>query len=345
MTDKKPTLKVVKELLSAADRFVEAKCWETMRDIDVFGVDDPVSGEVVLCTVVGNLGNVFGLTVHRDLEAFYELIGNGARGKRPDMSQWFRNFNGLLMFLATKAELDSDDRGMMERAAYKPAVRGKWPQFRSCLPKFVPWMLDSDEAVLMTICLQQTVEMASRVVRQPDLLGGDPFKSILVRVSEDRNGQREWHDALMLPPLFEPAPPPEAPPLDDLRLRRLKSNIPQVGGKWEIDCDLSEMPVQDRRGERPYFPYCVLIVDGGSGVILGNELAGHDFAEGMVDLILKTVSHVKVCPEEIVVKRDEIQTVLEPLARRLGCRISKAKRLPALDPALEEIQQFLRSRV
>lgn len=344
MAEKRPTLKIEKELLAAADDFVASKCWETMRDIDVFGVDDPATGQVVLCTVVGNLGEAFGLAVHRDLDAFYELIGNGARGQRPDMSQWFRKFNGLLMFLVPKAELGPDDLKMTERAAYKPSVRGKWPQFRSCLPKFVPWTLDRGEAVLMSLCLQQAVEMASRVARQPDLLGGDPFRAILVRVCRDQDGHREWHDALMPPPLFEPAPPPETPAMDQLKLRRLRSGISRIGGRWEIDCYVSEMPVQER-GERPYFPYCVLIVDAGSGMILGNEIVGHDFVPGMVDFVLETATQLSVLPEEIVVRQDDVQTVLEPLAKGLGCRIGKAKRLPALDPALREIQQFLRSRM
>ena len=76
----------------------------------------------------------------------------------------------------------------------------------------------------------------------------------------------------MEPALLEEEDLPDVP-LDELRLARIKKAAQFMDAVWEMDFFLSPTPVQDKRGERPYYPYMTMTVDHRSGFIFGTDLA------------------------------------------------------------------------
>ena len=75
---------------------------------------------------------------------------------------------------------------------------------------------------------------------------------------------------------------------------------------WEMDFFLSPSPVQDKKGERPYYPYLTLTVDHESGFIFGTDLASPEtYLEEFPERFLALAERLERLPVEIWVKRED----------------------------------------
>ncbi|MBM4295731.1 MAG: hypothetical protein FJ126_12625, partial [Deltaproteobacteria bacterium] len=71
-----PPSPVWRELYAAAVNINKLAPWEWMYDADIFGVQNPVNGEIAYCCILGGLGEVFGLVAYlgtEGLESYYKL--------------------------------------------------------------------------------------------------------------------------------------------------------------------------------------------------------------------------------------------------------------------------------
>jgi hypothetical protein len=76
MKQSKPTNEQWTALYEAAAAFKELAPWQWMYDSDLFGVQDPETGEVGYCCVLGALGELLGLNVHRGRPGIGGVSGN-----------------------------------------------------------------------------------------------------------------------------------------------------------------------------------------------------------------------------------------------------------------------------
>lgn len=76
MSEQSPTLPQWKALYEQALQFKRLACWTWMIEENLFGIQDPKTGEIGYCCVIGSLGEVFGLIVYlgsEGLEGFRKL--------------------------------------------------------------------------------------------------------------------------------------------------------------------------------------------------------------------------------------------------------------------------------
>lgn len=66
----KVALETWKDLCAAAVRFADRRLWDRLEDSSVFGVRDPVSGQMGYACVLGALGEMMALCVYRGDEGW-----------------------------------------------------------------------------------------------------------------------------------------------------------------------------------------------------------------------------------------------------------------------------------
>jgi hypothetical protein len=213
--------------------------------------------------------------------------------------------------------------------------------FRSYLPDYHPWFVTADEARFLTVALQQAIDVTRRFGEDPKALTPPRKGLYLVRVPEQDGTAMRWTDRWLAP---EPMPEATftAPPLDELRIQRIKQTIRARQGVWEADFFLSPTPIQENRGERPYYPYMFLWVDRRSGMVLPPHLAAPDRRDAeFPQHFLTLVEQANALPQEICVLTQEALALLEPSTSRLGVKLRRSRRLGALQDARTSLMGYL----
>ena len=339
-----PSMEEWRELYEAAVAFAEAAPWQWMWDSDQFGVQDPESGEIGYGSVMGRLGQHFALAVYRGSEGLaglWQMREEGPRAQRDPMA---------VLTLQDCLMASCEDRGLLKKAdldlikalGLKFRGRNAWPLFRSYQPGYAPWFLTAPEARFLTQCLQQALEVAHRFRENPDLLPmPEPQGESLVRVPVKQGDRWVWKDTLQRPAPLRPLQAEASPPMDEARLQHLRE-LPSTRGVLQMDSFYSNATIKGEEDERPWYPQIVLAADAESGFILGTELVRADEVPAtLVKQFMGILARVGQRPERIEVHREELRVLLKSAAARLGIRVIRVQRLPALDAARRELTAFL----
>jgi hypothetical protein len=336
------SLSAWKNLYQAAIAFREIACWEWMLDSEIFGVQNPESGEIGYCCVLGYLGQVFGLVIYlgsEGLEQHRKIQSGKIHAGSPE---FVYSQSCLTAWFGDKNDLDQADLKIIRGLGLKFRGSNAWPQFRSLQPGYLPWYLTESEAKYLALSLDQAREVALCLDKDPNWLSGPGKNRYLVRVPVDSQGGWIWESHWL-----KPAPIAKAKvrsyPLDEVRLRRIKNGGGTRQGIWEVDSFYMPTPVVGE--ERPYFPYSILCADHESGFILGTALAEPSAWETeFPPCILDCIEDHNLLPSAIGVRKEELRDLFEPLASRLDIEVQLIRKLPAIDQARRALLKHFKNR-
>ena len=341
MKESQPSISDWRKLYSAAVEFKETACWEWMLDDDLFGVQDPVSGEIGYCCVMGYLGEHFALGVYLGTEGLesYMKIRSGEIAPGDMRAHVIQKC--LMASFEDREFLTNEDRAIIKKLGLRFRGRNQWPLFRIHEPGYPPWHLNKNQAKYLTLALQQTVEVALRFEEDFDMLDAPKRDHYLVRVPKKSGNKLQWEDKWLKPATLEEQKI-VVPPIDEIRLQRIKRNIKRKAGTWEADFFFTPTPIKEKTDERPYFPHAMLYMDTHSGMILGIDMAKPgDYITQFADGLMGIIENVGVIPGEVLVMREEAFELLKLMASRLNINLRLAKRLEAMEEAQASMLQFL----
>ena len=213
-----------------------------------------------------------------------------------------------------------------------------WPLFRNYQPGYLPWYLNREEVLYLTTLIPQVMEVALRIKEKTDLLTSSRKNGYLVRIPEKVGETLAWKEEWLDPPPVEKTGQ-DVPPVDELRLQRIKRNVSRRQGVWEIDQFYSPSVVNE--GGRPYFPYVFLWVDHDTGLVLNVRVAGlSNYQADFQDQLMGLVEKLKFIPNEIWFGNEQPLKLSEPIASTLGIKLTRVNRLPALEKAKKHLFSF-----
>lgn len=344
MAESRPTLEEWRPLYQAAIRLKEVAPWEWMTETDIFGVQNPETGETGFVSVMGMLGEHIALAVYLGSEGLYsfwnfQAMIESSPAVAPEM---LFELPHLQASFEDRAQLSQEDRAVIKQLGLKFRGAQAWPMFRSYRPGFWPWYLEAAEARFLTCVLQQAVGVALRFKEDPALLEPPDNESYLVRVPH--NGEDVvWEDQIVkVPP---PGPKSISIPMDTEALEAVK-RLPHTRNTFEMDLFILPTPIGEKKDERPYLPYMLLMTDADSGMVLGHDLLKPEpDLKAMWELVPVTVvyqlAQVGRVPRQINVRSPLLFELLQLLTAELGFKVNSKSALRSLDQAKESLWNWL----
>lgn len=308
--------------------------WEWMEEQDLFGVQDPESGELGFVSVMGMAGEYRAISLYlgaRGLYGFWHI-----QEMAPLMDpQDLLNQPQLQASFDDREFLEKHDRDIIKQLGRKYRGRGAWPSFRSFRPGYAPWYIERAEARFLTHALEQVLEVAPRVRDEGAIfLAPGSDDSYLVRVAEKQGDALVWRDT------FQSIEPPELTQLmvkfDAKLLEKVKA-LPRK--KIRLEADFFMIPALiGERGERPYYAYVLLMVETQYDMVVGMEvLSPVPSLEQMYSQVgitaLQQLAKLGFLPSQIDVRENVLYGMLMPFAKPLNLNVRQTQRLPRLDRA------------
>ncbi len=340
MKQSEPSLEHWKALYEAAVEFRKIKPWDWAKETDIFGIQNPQNGEVGYCCIMGEMGEVLAIAVYIGTKGLqgYTKIQKGQIKPGDQDSLYIQDC--LMLLFEDKRFVDEEDRQIINELGFKFRGRNSWPIFRNYRPGYFPWFLSRDEALYMTAALQQAKEVCLRLRENKNLLSPPKKKLYLTRVPETRGGVIVWRDEWREPSPFKKVKYSDEK-MDEVRMQRIKKTSDPTPMIWEIDFFYTPTPVAE--GERPYFPYVIMIIDHDSGFIFDMQIAkATGYRKAFLENFLSCIEKRSLIPLEILVRKEEVVNLLKPYILRLNIKLSVVKRLENIDHARREMVKHLK---
>ena len=340
--NREPTLEEWGWLYQSAVAVKELAPWEWMGEIDLFGIENPETGELGFVSVMGMLGEHYCVALYlgaEGLRGFREVSMAGGAGVPEDIF----DARQLQASFEDREFVEKDDRRVMRALGLRFRGRGEWPVFRSYSPGFAPWGVDADEARFLTHALRQTLDVAPRFRDDPLLLdvGAEGDALYLFRVPHKHGESFVWKDETR----HVPPPPPKKLSIDvDTNVMDRIRQLPQARSSFEVDCTTINTLIGGEEGTRPFMPRLLLIVDRESGFILDLQLLLADpSVEAMwaqvPGLVLSCLAGLEQRPRRVLVRARKVYDVLRPALVEVGIKVQRVLWLDAVAEVRESLEE------
>jgi len=316
----------LRELFATAKSFYHAKPWETLADVDTFGIVNPASGQKCYASVMGQGGNFYGLALYLGKTGYKSLLmlqieEEGEQAGDPEEALYEQNC--IMASFEAPDEMDPEDKALIEALSIDVSGMDRWPAFRSYRPGQMPWVIDEAEAKLMIEALPLVPKAVREVMKAYE--DGDNF----LVPGEDHTGKMrffeqgevgEWETKWLEPDTtvsFSPMQFQVSPEV----LKEAKA-IPLSDDFWLIEQFFLREPVMDESMDRPYFPKAFVMLDLQTQVLRGLD-AVHPLRieeEGAGTLVKMFAAH-EVIPRQLVVSNKHNYSLLRPLTKALDIEL------------------------
>ena len=311
--------------------------WEWMGEDDLFAVQNPDTGELGFVSVMGGAGEHLAIGIYIGAEA---VLGFWSMQQLPQVEmEMILAFRQLQLSFDDREYVEDEERAIMKELGLKFRGRNAWPIFRSFLPGYMPWFIDAAEAKFLIYALEQTLEIAPRVKRDPHLLETPDILTYFARVAQDDSGRSAWIDREIV---IQPEQPTSLSLPMDIPLLNKVARLPRKRGfVMELDTIGIEMMMADDSG-RPFLPTLLLGVDANSGMILVHEVldptGGPLVMLAQIPLILvQHFAKLESRPEKVHVTLEPLNGLLRTLDDEFGWKIQVKDELKMLQAAAEAI--------
>ena len=329
-------------LYEVAEQIKELAPWQWMTEKDMFGVQDPETGQIGFVSVMGMLGEHFAIGAYLGVDALHQFweLEDIADSPNPDDLRY-----RLILIPQMQASFEDrefvqkEELGIMRRLGLSYHGHSVYPVFRNLQPGCPLWLLNSEQIPFLKQILEQTLNVAPRYQQDdsllyPDNVGDDEM--YLLRVPTKLDGEVVWTDEIR--PIPKPTIAHKIPIIIDTARYEALQNMPRVGNSVEIDLFMFHNRIVEPKGKQPYFPFILMIVECDSGVVLAHKLLSPlpslDKMYGKIpQIVIDLLLDNKILPYEILTQTHEVTVVLSTAFNKSETPIIQQNSLPMMNEA------------
>ncbi len=335
-------------LYEAMNKVRDLSPWEWMNEHDMFGVQNPETKEIGFVSVMGALGEHYAISLYRGSTGLFGFLAlfDIPPGEPELFSEYLLEIPQLQASFEDRNMLTPRDLEAIKALGLKYRGKKAWPLFRSFKPGYFPWFLESDEIRFLQYALEQTLDVAPRFKDNPHILEPEKEGAMLVRMAKKKGNSLVWEDNDVV---IDPPVPEEIHIAVNADTVDMLKELPTSENEFEIDVFMYPMPVQEKKGERPYYSYAFMIVDAENGMVVSVELMNPGASLGNMwsevpNVLVEKLSQLNIMPKKILVSSDLLYDLFFPLSETLGFVLEAWEELPNLDDARHGLLEFLRMR-
>jgi hypothetical protein len=331
------------QLYAAADAVFALKPWERIPPDILLKISHPVTNEPVYGSILGAMGEVFGISIQFGKWAEYSLMRAFAEDEEDALLRNVHRITSFKIEFVKKSELSAADKQSLKGLAYKPQPWAKgacWPSIEVMKEGSVPCPPDPGDAEVILDIVHCFTAMVQAMARHAD---GNPDtlpEGIAVWPEGRTAGHPvKWDEIEWRPFEVVPEPACEEFQLDEFTVAQLR-HLPQVNEQLELDA--FGVLASVKQGPRPFYVKLGFAVDSKRGILLGFEpgASGTDSLENIVGrLLVEVVSKLKARPKRVLFSQTSLLQAMERVARNLEIEVLYQKRLPAMEEALASLPE------
>jgi hypothetical protein len=162
---------------------------------------------------------------------------------------------------------------------------------------------------------------------------GDPPTTVLIRIPVGKGPKFRWKDHFLI---AHPAWGRTDYPVHISLESRLKlENLPEANQELQIDMFFLPAPVREK-GNRPYFPLVLLMVDAQSGMVTSTTVHPplpdlHSLYESVPQTVLDELLRLGHKPSEIQIRSLLLLGLLKEMLVEAGCPVVLEEDMPEMD--------------
>lgn len=294
----------------------------------------------MFCSVMGRAGEFFGIGLYAGYEALsglYELAVSPV--EELDLLK-LESQDCLMCYFGSRDEVEAEDREVYKRLGLRFQGAHNWIYFRSFSPGCFPWFLDGEQAELAAETLVQLAGAYrdySEGAVPVDFRGGE----LLERRYDQK--QEAWTTGPGRAPRFMTVP--VLAPFEDAKLLKQLKAKKRTKDTLLMEICYLPMPIQERRGKRPYFPQVLLMAENRSAAILGQQYLspGEDAAAAAQELLCGYILEHGL-PASVQVRGKRMAARIEMLCGKAGIPLVQGKEMPLMDRIIEGLFSFISSQ-
>ncbi len=302
------------KLYLASSRFASLKPWEFVNEEDIFGIQDPKTGTIAYCSIMGHLGEFYSLAAYLGVEGLWGFIQVQKLSESENfeeqmlLSHPFEFQNSLIVSFEDRESQSKKSLKIIKELGLKFRGKAAWPLFRRYLPFHFPKEPNIDQIRFLAIILEQACQVLEKIKQDPSILTHPSNdENLLLRVCNDGVWENVWH----IPEIHEMQIKPK---LDLELLSKVQwQNLPHQG-TWITDCSFTHLPLSDNQETCPFLAP-ILSSDGS---LLNLEFISGDISAEFPKLFLQFCIKSASLPERVIVSTKKSFFLLQPLSNALS---------------------------
>ena len=310
------------KLYQIAGQFQKVSPWTWMVNGDLFAVVNPQNGEVGYCSILGNGKEEFGLGIFLGDKGYKRYLS--IFSDKPGVEEFDETIMTpmLSLLFANREDLQRQDIEVIRSLGLQFRGKNAWPLFRSQKPGYAPWFLEKEEAIFLTVAIEQALAVAGKVRDDKlDLYEGVDEDLVFTRYYSDGKWKEDWRKPEFSQRSSSKKPEESTAIVNEAEMLLLRNSSPRQGGSWELDISILPIPIGPK-SSRPYFPLCFLAVERQQGMVIGVEMNEPWITQSQQrEVFIKILKNAGQLPHDIRVKSKKVKEILEPIAISLGINI------------------------